>query len=300
MSTLQRVGAEGCGSGGFFLNGAAHGSYSTVNTSITFLSCYAVSSPTGIGYNIVDSTYTTLQGCAADSNGTGYAINGSTAITLNGCGAEYSTSDTSSPGNSYEVSGGSSSVGLYNCYSLQNKSIALWVTGISSAVTAIGFQEGTPNSSATSSIKVDSGSSTTLSDPLYITATTLSGTVLWLGDNHGNVIVPSSLSTSGFSGGLAVKTSSYSAKATDNVILGNSTSGSLTITLPDATKSHVGQQYVIKKIDSSANTITVATTSSQTIDGTSSLALNVQYEAVEVATDGSNWYVIGQVATTIL
>ena len=57
--------------------------------------------------------------------------------------------------------------------------------------------------------------------------------------------------------------------------------------------------YIIKKTDS-GTTSTLATTSSQTIDGATTLSMATQYEAVTVQSDGSNWWVIHQVATSIL
>jgi hypothetical protein len=67
-------------------------------------------------------------------------------------------------------------------------------------------------------------------------------------------------------------------------------SGTITITLPTA----IGNDYfyTVKKTDSSANTITLNTTSSQTIDGGSSATLKVQYASITLISDGSNWNVI--------
>lgn len=74
------------------------------------------------------------------------------------------------------------------------------------------------------------------------------------------------------------------------VILCNCTSNSITINLPTA----VGNTaiYILKKTDSSANTVTVDPNSTQTIDGGSTAVLQVQYESITVVSDNSNWMVI--------
>lgn len=83
------------------------------------------------------------------------------------------------------------------------------------------------------------------------------------------------------------QTTTYAILTTDNLVL---CSGSaFTATLPTAS-GVTGKQYTIKKTDSTlANIITIATTSSQTIDGSTTTTLNTQYESITVISDGSNW-----------
>ena len=50
--------------------------------------------------------------------------------------------------------------------------------------------------------------------------------------------------------------------------------------------------YNIKKTDSSANAVTINTTSSQTIDGSTSVVIQVQYVCVSVVSDGTKWNII--------
>lgn len=76
--------------------------------------------------------------------------------------------------------------------------------------------------------------------------------------------------------------------STNRVVEVDASGGSVTITLPTA----VGiswREYIIKKIDSSINTVTVATTSSQTIDGITTKVLSIQYASVDVYSTGTNW-----------
>lgn len=78
--------------------------------------------------------------------------------------------------------------------------------------------------------------------------------------------------------------------ADDYVVLVNASGSSVTYTLPSA----VGNlsTYTVKKTDSSANTVTVATSASQTIDGGSTALLPTQYESITVVSDNTNWHII--------
>jgi hypothetical protein len=93
---------------------------------------------------------------------------------------------------------------------------------------------------------------------------------------------------------LSTKTSAYTLTSTDSTILGNATSAGFTLTLPTAVGT-TGKTYVIKKIDSSTNAVTIGTTSSQTIDGNTTYALSNQWGGVTLQSDGSNWLIIGNI-----
>lgn len=97
------------------------------------------------------------------------------------------------------------------------------------------------------------------------------------------------------------KATNYTLLPTDFKILVDSTSAALTMTLPTAA-SVTGQTYIIKdwKGQSATHNITIVTTSSQTIDGATSIVMATNYEGVEVTSDGANWSVTAQVATSIL
>ena len=79
----------------------------------------------------------------------------------------------------------------------------------------------------------------------------------------------------------------YAILATDWMV--NCTSGTFTVTLLTAV-GRAGQIFTIK--NSGTGTITIATTSSQTIDGgaSASIILN-QYQALSVMSDGANWII---------
>lgn len=83
---------------------------------------------------------------------------------------------------------------------------------------------------------------------------------------------------------ISTNTAAASSSGTDYVYL---CTGTLTLTLPDA--STTTNLYTIKNVGS--GTVTIATTAAQTIDGSSSITLPVQYTAVDLISDTANWNV---------
>jgi len=83
------------------------------------------------------------------------------------------------------------------------------------------------------------------------------------------------------------KATSYTATTSDCVIAVTATGQ--TITLPTAV-GITGRNYTIKL--TASGTGTVATTSSQTIDGSTTYSLSAQYKYITVQSDGANWNII--------
>jgi hypothetical protein len=73
------------------------------------------------------------------------------------------------------------------------------------------------------------------------------------------------------------------------VVLADASGGPLTVTLPAPA---AGQAVNVKKIDSSANAVTVATPNTETIDGQTSISIVSQFAAREVVSDGSDYFII--------
>lgn len=96
---------------------------------------------------------------------------------------------------------------------------------------------------------------------------------------------------------ISAATTTYSIAATDNVVTVDSTSASFTVTLPTAA-SVAGKTIIIKKLNSTLNPVTVATTSSQTIDGSTSIQLWTLNEFVAVTSNGSNWIITNKFNST--
>lgn len=92
---------------------------------------------------------------------------------------------------------------------------------------------------------------------------------------------------------VTTKTGAYTLTATDYICLTNTTSSAFSITLPTAL-GRTGQTYIIKDWKGTAvtNNVTIATTSSQTIDGASTRVLTAAFQSVTVISDGANWSII--------
>lgn len=82
----------------------------------------------------------------------------------------------------------------------------------------------------------------------------------------------------------------YTADATDYLILVDATGGARTITLPKA-ETWAGFPLVVKKVDSSANAVTIDGNGSETIDGATTYALSEQYDSIEILSDGEGWQI---------
>ena len=86
--------------------------------------------------------------------------------------------------------------------------------------------------------------------------------------------------------------SPYTANALkDCTVIWDAAGGNCVQNLPAATGS--GKIFYFKKIDASANTVTVAPNGTDTIDGAASYVLTAQYESVTVQDCAvGTWYVI--------
>ncbi len=81
----------------------------------------------------------------------------------------------------------------------------------------------------------------------------------------------------------------YTVLENDTIILIDCTTANVTVTLPAQTDLNYSKKYIIKKTDSSSNTITLATADSATFKGEN--VLYWQYDALTVISDGTDWQV---------
>jgi hypothetical protein len=99
----------------------------------------------------------------------------------------------------------------------------------------------------------------------------------------------SPVSSSDISGSIGMAITTVTANttldATHHTILADATSGNITITLPTASGA-TRREYIIKKIDSSVNTVAFVTA-----EGTTTLA--VQWNGKQIQSNGSNYYITG-------
>lgn len=89
-----------------------------------------------------------------------------------------------------------------------------------------------------------------------------------------------------------VTASSYNVTDSDCVLLANTTSNAITLVLPAAHSA--GRIYEIKDYAGTAatNNITIDPADADTIDGASSVVMNVPREFIRVISDGNNWHIM--------
>ncbi len=90
---------------------------------------------------------------------------------------------------------------------------------------------------------------------------------------------------------LVTKTSNYTIVGADNVIICDASGGAFTVTLPTAV-GRGGKVYNIKKIDSTSNIVRVSGDGTETIDDGTTADLTVQYEAITIISDGTEWWIL--------
>ena len=99
----------------------------------------------------------------------------------------------------------------------------------------------------------------------------------------------------GFGAKVRTVTANHLVTTNDSVVLGDATSGAITITLPIPSGSwdsanNASIVYNISKIDSSGNSVTIAPFATETIAGDTSFDLLLQNEVLSLVTDGINWW----------
>lgn len=92
---------------------------------------------------------------------------------------------------------------------------------------------------------------------------------------------------------VSSKSSNYTVLETDRGadILADASSGPATITLLPASTAASGFVLTIVKTDSSANLVTVDGNLAETINGTTTVDLGSQFDAIEIGTEGTFWYI---------
>lgn len=104
-------------------------------------------------------------------------------------------------------------------------------------------------------------------------------------DNTGAIMV------TGFDAALSTKTANYTLIVSDYTILFDATAGNLVATLPTAASS-TGRVYNIKKMDSTANTVTIDANASETIDGALTKVISTQFNSYTIQSTGTAWVVL--------
>jgi hypothetical protein len=80
----------------------------------------------------------------------------------------------------------------------------------------------------------------------------------------------------------------YAILPADGLVSLDATAAAFTATLPSAS-ANPGMVVRVAKVDVSANAVTIATVSSQTINGAATLSLAAQWDGKTLVSDGTNW-----------
>jgi len=96
---------------------------------------------------------------------------------------------------------------------------------------------------------------------------------------------------------LKTKTADYTMDLTDGVILVNTASSAITITLPTALSAYnstkfYGQQFTVKKITTDANAVTVTPPGSELLDGGTVTLAGGTRDSTTFISDGTKWWVV--------
>jgi hypothetical protein len=123
-------------------------------------------------------------------------------------------------------------------------------------------------------------------------------TVLEFGAVGDGTVTRAKLSTGAVStNNYSSKTANYTLTSDDDVVSVDATSGAITITLP-AAASHTGREYFITKSDSSANEVTIDANGAETINGSLTRKLALQYDSIKIVSNGNNWIVLANNSTS--
>lgn len=102
--------------------------------------------------------------------------------------------------------------------------------------------------------------------------------------------------------GVINKTAAYTVTTSDRgkLITADATSAGYTIDLPTAASAGDGFEIAVMKSDSSANVVTLDGNGSETINGSTTMALSTQYDVVRLRCNGTAWLAVvnGKRATT--
>lgn len=102
-------------------------------------------------------------------------------------------------------------------------------------------------------------------------------------------VMVTAIATGALALGVQDITTNYTIASNDAVILADASGGALTIALPPVTEAR-GRVLVAKKVDASANTVTISGASN--IDGAASKVLTAQYDVVRLVAGSASWWIV--------
>jgi hypothetical protein len=98
---------------------------------------------------------------------------------------------------------------------------------------------------------------------------------------------------SSFATAITSKQQDYTLTDTDHTVLVNCSGGNVTITLPTAVGC-AGRMYIIKRTDTSANSVNIDANGSEQIDGSTSLVGVAARGSIVIQSDNSGWWKVAE------
>jgi hypothetical protein len=102
---------------------------------------------------------------------------------------------------------------------------------------------------------------------------------------------PSTGRFTGLQAATVTKTLAYTATSSDFTILCDATTAAFSVTLP-AAAANPGRIFNVKKIDSSANAVTIQANGAELIDGANTKVVGAQYQSAQIQSNGIAWFVL--------
>lgn len=102
-------------------------------------------------------------------------------------------------------------------------------------------------------------------------------------------VMVTAISTGALAFGVQEITANYAIASNDGVVVADASGGAVTITLPPVTEAS-GRFLIAKKVDASANTVTISGASN--IDGAASQVLAAQYDTIRLIAGASSWWIV--------
>jgi hypothetical protein len=109
--------------------------------------------------------------------------------------------------------------------------------------------------------------------------------------NGGNPATFTQLTAQSLGLNIRTVTGTTTATVTDFTVLGNATTAAFTITLPTAASAS-GHVMAFKKIDASANAVTIKGNGTELIDAANTNVLSAQYAFILIQSDGTQWWIL--------
>lgn len=95
----------------------------------------------------------------------------------------------------------------------------------------------------------------------------------------------------GYKAGTRSVSATPAIAATDHVVAVDATAGAVTVNLPPLA-GNAGRALIFKKIDASANAVTIDGDAAETIDGAATQALTTQWQTMRLIAGPSEWWII--------